>query len=165
MQPGLTYCLLGSSGVGKKTLINNLIGKSTYKTKAVSKKESKGGHATTHRQLIKLDFGAMVVDTPGMRELGNFSVDTGLDETFSEIITLSKKCHFNDCSHVGEKGCAVLDAVDKGLLPMDRYHNYLKMSKETTYNEMSYLEKRKKDKQFGKHCKSVMKHKKNQSST
>ena len=165
MQPGLTYCLLGSSGVGKTTLINNLIGESTYKTKAVSKKESKGRHATTHRQLIKLDFGAMVVDTPGMRELGVFSIDTGIEETFSEIMALAEKCQFNDCTHVKEKGCAVLDAVDKGLLPMDRYHNYLKMSRETTYNEMSYLEKRKKDKQFGKHCKSVMKHKKNQSST
>jgi len=162
MQPGLTYCLLGSSGVGKTTLINNLIGESTYKTKTVSKKESKGRHATTHRQLIKLDFGAMVVDTPGMRELGNFSVDTGLEETFSEIITLSEKCHFNDCSHVGEKGCAVLDAVEKGLLPAERYQNYIKMTKESNYNEMSYLEKRKKDKQFGKHCKSVMKHKKSQ---
>ena len=162
MQSGLTYCLLGSSGVGKTTLINNLIGKSIYKTKTVSKKESKGRHATTHRQLIKLDFGAMVVDTPGMRELGNFSVDTGLDETFFEIITLSEKCHFNDCTHVEEKGCAVLDAVEKGQLSADRYQNYIKMTKESTYNEMSYLEKRKKDRQFGKHCKSVMEHIKSQ---
>ena len=162
MQPGLTYCLLGSSGVGKTTLINNLIGVSTYKTKTVSKKKSKGRHATTHRQLIKLGFGAMVVDTPGMRELGNFSVDTGLDETFSEIITLSEKCHFNDCTHVGEKGCAVMGAVENGQLSADRYQNYIKMTKESTYNEMSYLEKRKKDKQFGKLCKTVMKHKKSQ---
>ncbi|MCB2182395.1 MAG: ribosome small subunit-dependent GTPase A [Desulfobulbaceae bacterium] len=162
MLPGQTYCLLGSSGVGKTTLINNLIGESAYTTKTVSKKESKGRHATTHRQLIKLGSGAMVVDTPGMRELGNFSVDTGLEETFSEIITLSEKCHFNDCAHVGEKGCAVLDAVEKGLLPAERYQNYIKMTKESTYNEMSYLEKRKKDKQFGKHCKNVMKHKKRQ---
>ena len=162
MQSGLTYCLLGSSGVGKTTLINNLIGESIYKTKTVSKKENKGRHATTHRQLIKLDFGAMVVDTPGMRELGNFSVDTGLDETFFEIITLSEKCHFNDCTHVEEKGCAVLDAVEKGQLSADRYQNYIKMTKESTYNEMSYLEKRKKDKQFGKLCKTIMKHKKSQ---
>ncbi|MCK5469245.1 MAG: ribosome small subunit-dependent GTPase A, partial [Cyclobacteriaceae bacterium] len=162
MQSGLTYCLLGSSGVGKTTLINNLIGESIYKTKTVSKKESKGRHATTHRQLIKLDFGAMVVDTPGMRELGNFSVDTGLDETFFEIITLSEKCHFNDCTHVEEKGCAVLKAIEKGQLSSDRYQNYIKMTKESTYNEMSYLEKRKKDKQFGKHIKTVMKHKKSQ---
>ena len=162
MQPCHTYCLLGSSGVGKTTLINNLIGESIYKTKTVSKKESKGRHATTHRQLIKLDSGAMVIDTPGMRELGNFSAETGLDETFSEIISLSRQCRFNDCSHVEEKGCAVLEAVEKGLLSADRYQNYIKMNKESNYNEMSYLEKRKKDKQFGKLIKTVMKHKKSQ---
>ena len=162
MQPCHTYCLLGSSGVGKTTLINNLIGESIYKTKTVSKKESKGRHATTHRHLIKLDSGAMVIDTPGMRELGNFSVETGLDETFSEIISLSRKCRFNDCSHVEEKRCAVLEAVEKGLLSADRYQNYIKMNKESNYNEMSYLEKRKKDKQFGKLIKTVMKHKKSQ---
>ena len=162
MQPCHTYCLLGSSGVGKTTLINNLIGESIYKTKTVSKKESKGRHATTHRQLIKLDSGAMVIDTPGMRELGNFSVETGLDETFSEIISLARKCRFSDCSHVEEKGCAVLEAVEKGLLSADRYQNYIKMNKESNYNEMSYLEKRKKDKQFGKLIKTVMKHKKSQ---
>ncbi|PNX45760.1 MAG: ribosome small subunit-dependent GTPase A [Thermoplasmata archaeon M8B2D] len=163
IQPGLTYCLLGSSGVGKTTLINNLIGQSTYKTKTVSKKESKGRHATTHRQLIKLDSGAMVVDTPGMRELGNFSVDTGIEGTFSEITALSAKCHFNNCTHVNEKGCAVLEAVEKGFLPAERYQNYIKMTKECSYNQMSYLDKRKKDKQFGKLIKSVMKHKKSQS--
>ena len=159
MQPGLTYCLLGSSGVGKTTLINTLIGHSAYTTKTVSKKASKGKHATTHRQLIQLDSGAMVVDTPGMRELGNFLMDSGVDETFSEITALSENCRFQNCTHVCEKGCAVLDAVEKGLLSADRYQNYLKMTKESTYNEMSYLEKRKKDKQFTKHCKSVMRHK------
>lgn len=161
--PGLTYCLLGSSGVGKTTLINNLIGEFKYKTKAVSKKQSKGRHVTTHRQLIMLyQFGAMIVDTPGMRELGNLSVSTGLDKTFSEIQTLSKKCRFSDCAHIEEKGCAVLDAVEKGILSADRYRNYLKMTRESAYNEMSYLEKRKKEKQFGKMCKTVMKHKKRQ---
>jgi len=130
MQPSLTYCLLGSSGVGKTTLLNNLIGEARYKTKIVSKKESKGRHATTHRQLIKLDFGALVVDTPGMRELGNFSVSTGLEETFSEIIKLAEDCQFNDCTHVEEKGCAVLDAVESGLVSADRYQNYIKMNKE-----------------------------------
>jgi ribosome biogenesis GTPase len=161
MQKGLTYCLIGSSGVGKTTLLNNFIGESIYKTKTVSKKESKGRHATTHRQLTKLDSGSMIVDTPGMRELGIFSVDTGIEETFSEIMALAEKCQFNDCTHFGEKGCAVLDAVEKGQLSAERYQNYMKMTKETTYNEMSYLEKRKKDKQFAKHVKSVMKqHKK-----
>jgi len=159
MEPGRTYCLLGSSGVGKTTLINNLIGAAKFKTKTVSKKESKGRHATTNRQLIKLDNGPMIIDTPGMRELGNFSIETGVDETFSEITVLSEKCHFNDCTHIGEKGCAVLEAVEKGQLPDDRYQNYIKMTKESTYNEMSYLQKRRKDKQFGKFIKTVMKHK------
>ena len=162
MQPSLTYCLLGSSGVGKTTLLNNLIGEARFKTRIVSKKESKGRHATTHRQLIKLDFGPLVVDTPGMRELGNFSVSTGIEETFSEIIELAEDCQFNDCTHVGEKGCAVLAAVGSGLVSADRYQNYIKMNKESDYHEMSYLEKRKKDKQFGKHCKAVMKHIKSQ---
>lgn len=162
MQAGLTYCLLGSSGVGKTTLLNNLIGESKYITKPVSKKESKGRHATTHRQMIKLDFGALVVDTPGMRELGNFAVAKGLGETFSEIAEFSEKCQFNDCTHVNEKGCAVLKAVEDGQLSAERYQNYIKMNKESTFNEMSYLEKRKKDKQFGKLIKTVMKHKKSQ---
>jgi len=160
MQAGLTYCLLGSSGVGKTTLINNLVGGSKYTTKTVSKKESKGGHATTYRQMIKLDFGALVVDTPGMRELGNFSVATGLGETFSDISELSGKCQFNDCSHINEKGCAVLHAVEDGQLSAERYKNFIKINKESAFNEMSYLEKRKKDKQFGKFIKTVMKHKK-----
>ena len=161
LNPGQTYCLLGSSGVGKTTLLNNLIGKSKFKTKTVREKDRKGRHATTVRQLIRLDGGAMVVDTPGMRELGNFSVETGLDETFAEIIKLSDKCQFNDCTHVNEKGCAVLNAIADGQLPENRYRNYIKMNKESIYHEMSYLEKRQKDKQFGKFCKTVMAHKKN----
>lgn len=160
MQAGLTYCLLGSSGVGKTTLINNLLGESKFITKSVSKKESKGRHATTHRQMIKLDFGPLVIDTPGMRELGNFSIATGIGETFAEIAELSEKCQFNDCTHVNEKGCAVLNALEDGHLSAERYQNYIKMNKESTFNEMSYLEKRKKDKQFGKFVKTVMKHKK-----
>jgi ribosome biogenesis GTPase len=161
LEPGLTYCLLGSSGVGKTTLLNNLIGESILKTKSVREKDSKGRHGTTYRQLIQLDCGAMVVDTPGMRELGNFSVEKGLDETFSEIIELSRKCQFNNCTHGTEKGCAVLSAMEIGTLSEKRYQNYMKMNKESVYNEMSYLEKRKKDKQFGKLCKTVMKQKTN----
>ncbi len=162
MQAGVTYCLLGSSGVGKTTLLNNLIGESKFITKTVSKKESKGKHATPRRQMIKLDFGALVVDTPGMRELGNFSVATGLGETFNEISELAEKCQFANCTHVREKGCAVLHAVKNGQLSAKRHQNYLKMNKESAYNEISYLEKRKKDKKFGKFCKTVMKQKKSQ---
>ncbi len=159
--PRQTYCLLGSSGVGKTTLLNNLIGESIFTTKTVREKDSKGRHATTYRQLIKLDCEAMLIDTPGMRELGNFSVETGIDETFTEITELSEQCQFNDCIHVNEKGCAVLKAVENGQVPEKRYQNYMKMKKESIYHEMSYLEKRQKDKQFGKLCKTVMIHKKN----
>ncbi|MCI5157513.1 MAG: GTPase RsgA, partial [Candidatus Electrothrix sp. AUS1_2] len=139
--------------------LNALIGEEKYATKTVSRKESKGRHATTHRQLIRLASGAMLIDTPGMRELGNFSTDKGVEETFAEISALAEQCRFSDCSHAGEKGCAVLAAVAEGVLPADRYANYLKMTRESAFHEMSYLEKRKKDKQFAKHCKSVMKQK------
>jgi ribosome biogenesis GTPase len=160
LNPGLTYCLVGSSGVGKTTLLNNLIGKPIFKTKTVREKNRKGRHATTHRQLISLDCGAMVVDTPGMRELGNISVETGLEETFAEITELTALCRFGDCTHANEEGCAVLKAVADGQIPEKRYQNYMKMNKESIYNEMSYYEKRKKDKKFGKFVKSVMQHKK-----
>ncbi len=161
LAPRKTYCLLGSSGVGKTTLLNNLIGESIFTTKTVREKDSKGRHATTYRQLIKLDCEAMLIDTPGMRELGNFSIETGIDETFTEITELSEQCQFNDCTHINDKGCAVLEAVRNGQVPEKRYQNYIKMKKESIYNEISYLEKRQKDKQFGKLCKTVMKHKKN----
>lgn len=161
LAPRKTYCLLGSSGVGKTTLLNKLIGESIFTTKTVRQKDSKGRHATTYRQLIMLDCEAMLIDTPGMRELGNFSIETGIDETFSEITELSKRCQFNDCSHVNEKGCAVIEAVENGQMPEKRYQNFIKIKKESIYNEMSYLEKKQKDKQFGKLIKIVMKQKKN----
>ena len=161
MSPRQTYCLLGSSGVGKTTLLNNLIGESIFTTKTVRKKDSKGRHVTTYRQLIMLGCEAMLIDTPGMRELGNFSAETGIDETFSEITELSKRCQFTDCNHINEKGCAVIEAVENGQVPEKRYQSFIKIKKESTYNEMSYLEKKQKDKQFGKLIKSVMKQKKN----
>ena len=155
--PGLTYCLLGSSGVGKTSLINRLIGQDKYATKLVREKDSRGRHATNRRQLLVLNNGGLIIDTPGMRELGNFSVDSGLNDTFSDIVALSRNCHFADCTHTSEPGCSVLEAVEKVELSAGRYQNYIKLRKESDYNEMSYLEKRKKDKKFGKFYKSVMK--------
>jgi ribosome biogenesis GTPase len=157
---GKTYCLLGSSGVGKTTLLNHLIGEALFETQMVREKDGKGRHTTTHRHLIQLKNGAMIIDTPGMRELGNIAVESGIDDTFNEIAELSVQCRYNDCTHSHEKGCAVLLALKDGIISEERYQNYLKMNKESVYNEMSYLEKRQKDKQFGKLCKSVMKHKK-----
>jgi ribosome biogenesis GTPase len=162
LAPRKTYCLLGSSGVGKTTLLNNLIGDTLFRTRTVRRKDGKGRHATTYRQLITLECEAMLIDNPGIRELGGFSLETGMDGTFAEIMKLSEQCRFNDCMHVSEKGCAVLKAVKSGQVPEERYQNYLKMKKESDYNEMSYLERRQKDKQFGKLVKTVMKHKKHQ---
>jgi ribosome biogenesis GTPase / thiamine phosphate phosphatase len=157
---GHTYCLLGSSGVGKTTLLNRILGSEQFKTNPVRKKDSKGRHTTTSRELIQLENGALLIDTPGMRELGNMSVDSGLDETFSEIFELAQYCKFGNCSHTSEKGCAILTAIEEGEIDEKRYKNYLKMISETAFNEMSYIEKRKKDKDFGKFIKSVQKSKK-----
>ena len=157
LRSGSSYCLLGSSGVGKTTLLNSIIGDEQYETQPVSKIQSKGRHTTTSRQLVRLDNGAMIIDTPGMRELGSMSVDDGLDETFSEILELSQGCKYASCSHTNEKGCTIMAAINAGDLSEQRYQNYLKMKKESEFNQMSYLEKRKKDKSFGKLIKSTMK--------
>ena len=159
LKAGQTYCLLGSSGVGKTTLLNSIIGNEKFETKPVSKVQSKGRHTTTSRQLVQLGSGAMIIDTPGMRELGGISVDEGLDETFSDIVEISQNCKFTDCSHVNEKGCAILTAIEAGDLSEQRYQNYLKMKKESEFYQMSYLEKKKRDKRFGKMVKSMMKNK------
>ncbi|MFC2163583.1 ribosome small subunit-dependent GTPase A [Acidobacteriota bacterium] len=157
LKKGQTYCLLGSSGVGKTTLINRLIGDDVFATAAVREKDSKGRHVTSHRQLIILEQGGMIIDTPGMRELGNIGVQTGLNITFSDVFSLAQDCRFKDCTHVNEPGCAVVKAVESGDLSAQRYQNYLKLRKESAYLEMSYLEKRNRDKKFGKMVKSVKK--------
>ncbi len=161
MTPGKTYCLLGSSGVGKTTLLNNLLGKELLETQSVREKDNKGKHTTARRQLIVLNTGVLVIDTPGMRELGNFDIENGLSDTFDEIAEVSNQCRYSDCSHIQEEGCAVLAAMKEGIISEDRYQNYIKMRKESDHYQRSYLEKRQKDKQFGKMVKSVMKHKKN----
>ena len=158
--PWKTYCLLGSSGVGKTTLINNLQDEVRLKTHSVREKDGKGRHITTRRQLINLKNGAMIIDTPGMRELGNFAVDTGIHSTFDEIAELSNQCRYNDCSHTQEQGCSILAALKDGIISQERYQNFIKLNKESAFYEMSYLEKKRKDKKFGKFVKSVMKEKK-----
>lgn len=157
---GKTYCLLGSSGVGKTTLINKLIGENMFATDAVREKNGKGRHVTARRQLVILNQGGLIIDTPGMRELGNIGIDTGLGKTFLDIINLAQDCRFNNCTHGDEPGCAVTHAVKNGELSAKRYQNYLKIRKESKFHEMSYLEKRNRDKKFGKMVKSVMKDKK-----
>jgi len=154
---GKTYCLLGSSGVGKTTLLNRLLGQEQFGTKTVREHDGKGRHATTRRQLIILEHGAMLIDTPGMRELGNIEVSIGLDGSFSDIVELITSCHFPKCTHTNEIGCSILSAIENGELTKERFQNYLKLQKESEYNKLSYVEKRKKDKKFGQFIKAAKK--------
>jgi len=156
LSPGKTYCLLGSSGVGKTTLINKLIGQETFHTKVVSG-TGEGTHTTTRRQLIVLDRGALLIDTPGMRELGIVGASDGLDTGFGEITDLARACRYANCSHKQEPGCAIRAAIKSGALSEDRYLSYTKLKKESEFYDMTYQEKRKKDKAFGKLVKSVKK--------
>ena len=157
LRPGMTYCMLGSSGVGKTTLLNNLIGQGEFKINIVREKDGKGRHTTSRRQLVVLDQGAMLIDTPGMRELGNIGVKAGIEESFSDITKLAKNCRFRDCTHTNEAGCSVIRAVQTGNLNEIHYLDYLKLKKESEHYQMSYLEKRKKAKKFGQFIKSAMK--------
>ena len=156
LAPGKTYCLLGSSGVGKTTLINRLIGRDAFETKAVSG-SGEGVHTTTRRHLLLLDGGAMLIDTPGMRELGLIGTSEVVKDTFTDVGELALNCRFSDCAHGGEPGCAILQAVADGTLSEERYRNYLKLKKESDFHALSYFEKRKKDKDFGRFIKSVKK--------
>ncbi len=160
LEKGKTYCLLGSSGVGKTALLNNLLGKEIFETNTVREKDGKGRHTTARRQLIVLDNGVMFIDTPGMRELGMIGVNAGIMESFADMTELAKSCRFSNCTHTGETGCSILSAIAEGELSEDRYRSYLKLMKESKYHEMSYFEKRKKEKEFGKFIKSVMKNNK-----
>jgi ribosome biogenesis GTPase len=157
---GKTYCFLGSSGVGKSTLINNLSGREIMKTAPLSTSTKKGKHTTAHRELIVLENGSILIDNPGMREVGITDANGGLETTFDAIIRFADSCRFSDCTHTGEKGCAVIEAVEKGLISRASYENYLKMEKEKARFQISIAEKRKKDKAFGKMCKEGVKFRK-----
>ena len=157
---GKTYCLLGSSGVGKSSLLNNLSGRNVMKTDAISLSSNKGRHTTSHRELVVLEQGALLIDNPGMREVGMTDAAGGLESTFEQISQLAASCRFKDCSHTGETGCAVTDALEQGRLDRHAYENYLKLEREKDHFESTLAEHRKKDKDFGKmvkHVKSDMK--------
>jgi ribosome biogenesis GTPase len=132
------------------------MGRDAFDTKAVSG-TGEGVHTTARRQLIILDNGALLIDTPGMRELGLLGTSDGLDNTFVEIREFSGNCRFANCSHTGEPGCAVRLAVENGTLSEDRYQSYLKLKKETEYHDLSYVAKRRKDRSFGRFIKSAKK--------
>lgn len=150
---GNTLVFLGSSGVGKSTLVNTLIGEDVMKTSEIREDDSKGRHTTTNRQLLMLPTGAMVIDTPGMRELGMWNCDDGIDKTFQDVEKYFGTCKFSDCTHTSEPGCKVLEAIKNGELSEERYNAYMKLKNEARYNSdsESYLrEKRNKFKEIAK---------------
>ncbi|MFH1401485.1 MAG: ribosome small subunit-dependent GTPase A [Parcubacteria group bacterium] len=152
---GKTYCFLGSSGVGKSSLINKLLGKNIIKTEEVSLRSGRGKHATTSREMYFLENGGIVIDNPGMREVGMTDTGVGIDNLFNEITALSKNCRYADCAHIHEPGCKVLSALKSGKLDEDKYSNYLNLKKEAEYYKMTKIEKKEKDRQFGKFIKNA----------
>jgi ribosome biogenesis GTPase len=147
---GKTYCLLGSSGVGKSTLVNNISGRSLMDTGEISSASNRGRHVTSHRELFVLDRGGIIIDNPGMREVGIGDASEGLEEVFDDIARHSGSCRYVDCTHVHESGCAVIEAVDEGLIGHAHYENYLKMLREKEHFESSQADVKKKQKDLGK---------------
>jgi ribosome biogenesis GTPase len=134
MRPDITICLMGSSGAGKSTLLNAFAGEEIMRTSSVRESDSTGRHTTTYRQLIELNNGVSIIDTPGMREIGMANTELGIDNTFSDIAKLEKQCKFSDCQHDTEPGCAVKAAIESGDLSVDRYILYKSLSSENTRN-------------------------------
>ena len=157
IEKGKTYCMLGSSGVGKSTLVNNLSGRTIMRTDAISDSTNKGRHVTSHREMIVLENGGILIDNPGMREVGIADSSGGLEITFDMIVSLSKNCRFKDCSHTSEVGCSVLEAVENGEIDKSSYENYLKMEREKAHFDATVAEKRNRDKLFGKMMKNYKK--------
>lgn len=156
LEPGKTHCLLGSSGVGKTTIVNRLLGLDAFMTRAVSG-TGEGTHTTTRRRLILLESGAMLIDTPGMRELGVLGTGDRFEGGFGDLAALAAACRFADCTHQREPGCAVRAAMERGELPAERFANYTKLKKESDHAAMSALDRRRKDKAFGRLVRSVQK--------
>lgn len=152
---GKTYCFLGSSGVGKSTLINKLLGKNEIRTMEISKSTGRGKHTTSARETYFLKNGGIVIDNPGTREVGMGDIVTGIENVFDEIILLSQKCRYTDCTHINEPDCAILEAVEAGTIDKGKYLNYLKLRKETEFYKMNEVERRAKDRKFGKFIKKA----------
>ncbi|MGA9232629.1 MAG: ribosome small subunit-dependent GTPase A, partial [Exiguobacterium oxidotolerans] len=135
LEPRETIVLVGSSGVGKSTLVNALADEQLMETGGVREDDQRGRHTTTHRELKRLANGLLLVDTPGMRELGLWDGSDGLTSTFSDIESLAENCRFRDCQHGNEPGCQVRQALEEGSLPHERWESYLKLQREIAYAE------------------------------
>lgn len=146
--PGTTLAVVGSSGVGKSTIVNNLAGYSAQSTQA-TRRDAKGRHTTTSRSLFRLPGGLCIIDVPGMREVGLAPTGGGVDKQFQDIGKYAEKCRYSDCTHRQEPGCAVREAVECGELPQDLWQHYIKLLAEERHN-ISEHERRRKDKAFGK---------------
>lgn len=160
---GKTVAFIGSSGIGKSTIINKLLGEERLKTNAISEND-KGRHTTTYRQMLLLENGGVLMDTPGMRELG--VVGANIEKSFNDIEELALRCKFSNCSHTKEKGCAILEAIENGELTEERFKNYKKLQRESAYNSLKsskQLEKQKVVSMFGsmKNMKNMTRHIKN----
>lgn len=154
--PAKTYCLVGSSGVGKSTLINQLLGRDMLPTQDLSE-TGEGMHTTVRRELIILEGGALIIDNPGMREFGIVGAEGGIGDSFSDIIGLASGCRYRNCSHTSEPGCAAREAVSSGDISQEHYDNYIKLREESAFSQLSYGEKRKRDRAFGRYMKSAKK--------
>lgn len=161
LEKGRTYCLLGSSGVGKSTLINRLGGRQIMRTGAIGEHSQRGRHVTSHRELCVLDSLAILIDNPGMREVGIVDAADGIETTFATLSRLAQDCRFADCRHTGEAGCALLAALESEQIDAAAYASYARMRKETDYLASSLAERRRKDRQFGKQLKNYQKHARN----
>lgn len=154
MKPGKTVVFLGSSGVGKSSLVNALAREDIMAVNEIREGDSKGRHTTTHRQLIMLKNGAMIIDTPGMRELGMWDVSSGLGEAFTDVEQFLGRCRFSDCKHQTEPGCGIREAIENGDLSQERWNSYIKLKREAKYadNREAFLRhKQQKNKNISKY--------------
>ena len=156
LEKGKTYCFVGSSGVGKSSLINVLLGDAVLATKEVGSQTNRGTHVTTARTLFVLDTGVMVIDNPGVRELGILEADAGLEHVFDTIAEIESSCKFPDCTHSNEPKCAIRKALESGTMDPEQYESYMKLKRENEFHAMSDLERRRKDHAFGKYIKKTL---------
>lgn len=133
LEPGRTAVLLGSSGVGKSTLVNALAGREQMATQAIREDDARGRHTTSHRELVLLPSGALILDTPGMRELGLWEAGEGMSAAFADIEALAAQCHFRDCGHATEPGCVIVEALATGTLDAARWRAYGKLQRELEF--------------------------------